>query len=137
MKACFFCLFVGLVTFTLLAHAGDDVDASGPQPVPPADTAAPDVFSKADCDKKIADLTKQHNQTLKKLRNQLKNQKEKFQALKTENDTLMLKLAEPPEPVAETTGTHWFPWILAFILAVVGFLIGRSTSGRDSSSNKS
>ncbi|MEM6885022.1 MAG: hypothetical protein AAF571_08320 [Verrucomicrobiota bacterium] len=146
MRLFFFCVISGLLTFSAIVHAGDDVDKSGPELSPPVDTVSVSTFTKKDCDEKIAALKKKHQAAIKKKNNQIADLKasisklkEKVESLKADKASLEAQLAEAqkPAPEPEPATTNWFPWILALILAVVGFFIGRSTAGGNSPSQKS
>lgn len=124
-----------MVLLSSFVQAGDAIDKSGPTPTPPISDS--NAFSRADCEKEKAILQGEF-----KLKNQqlldVKLLLQESENLNAELQDQLLKLKKnhadqlsTPAAVveAESTAMVWLPWILALILAVVGFLIGRSSPG--------
>jgi hypothetical protein len=143
-----------LILFTFLAipaaYSGATLD-DGAATVPAPATVMP-AFTEADCEKKIAALTEKYDslcaakdQRIDELEAELKTSQDLVMTLKSqladaqssiaalEIQITDLQSTEPEPEVTEPSASYaWVPWIIAIVLAVVGFLIGRSTSGSES-----
>lgn len=153
-----YCLIITFIfLFNLNTNAGSDVDNSGPVPTPPADVLPASTFTESDCDKKIAALKKAHETELEQLNNQIKELQAALDQAKSQSSSLDSSLAaleseiaslkeqleaanaeaEALKNVEEPDSTNWLPWIIALILAIIGFVLGRSTAGNKDSGDQS